>query len=126
MDEAADIIYDAVDTNANIIFGATIDDTQSSTEEITITVIATGFPDDEIAEPFEKLKGAHKTQTSMPIFFRRLASMGRNLYNKQSKALENKRDMPGSISGSPNKKGNTTAAMIARARGGRGSGPAKE
>ena len=38
---AADIIYEAVDPNANIIFGAVIDDRLQG--EIRITVIATGF-----------------------------------------------------------------------------------
>ncbi len=38
---AADIIYEAVDPNANIIFGAVIDDRLQG--EVRITVIATGF-----------------------------------------------------------------------------------
>jgi cell division protein FtsZ len=45
VDAAAEIIYEAVDTNANIKFGAMIDDSIKS-GEITITVIATGFPED--------------------------------------------------------------------------------
>jgi cell division protein FtsZ len=56
VDEAADIIYDAVDTDANIIFGAMIDDTKPA-GEITITVIATGFPDPGYGEPFEEGEG---------------------------------------------------------------------
>lgn len=39
---AAEVIYEAVDPNANIIFGALIDENVSG--EIAITVIATGFP----------------------------------------------------------------------------------
>lgn len=39
---AAEVIYEAVDENANIIFGALID--ESMTGEVAITVIATGFP----------------------------------------------------------------------------------
>jgi cell division protein FtsZ len=39
---AAEVIYEAVDTNANIIFGALVDESMSG--EIAITVIATGFP----------------------------------------------------------------------------------
>lgn len=39
---AAEVIYEAVDPNANIIFGALIDENMSG--EIAITVIATGFP----------------------------------------------------------------------------------
>lgn len=39
---AAEVIYESVDPNANIIFGALIDENMSG--EIAITVIATGFP----------------------------------------------------------------------------------
>jgi cell division protein FtsZ len=39
---AAEVIYEAVDPNANIIFGALVDENVSG--EISITVIATGFP----------------------------------------------------------------------------------
>eukprot|EP01038_Epipyxis_sp_PR26KG_P008743 gene8743-11815_t len=39
---AAEVIYEAVDPNANIIFGALVDDSMDG--EIAITVIATGFP----------------------------------------------------------------------------------
>jgi cell division protein FtsZ len=41
VNEAAEIIASAADTNANIIFGAVIDDTLS--DEVRVTVIATGF-----------------------------------------------------------------------------------
>ena len=40
---AAEVIYEAVDPNANIIFGALVDESITS-GEIAITVIATGFP----------------------------------------------------------------------------------
>ncbi len=43
VNEAADIIRQSVDPDANIIFGAGIDDSMS--DEIKITVIATGFED---------------------------------------------------------------------------------
>lgn len=36
------MIYEAVDPNANIIFGALVDESMNG--EIAITVIATGFP----------------------------------------------------------------------------------
>ena len=42
--EAADIVREAADPDANIIFGAVIDETLA--DEIRITVIATGFEDD--------------------------------------------------------------------------------
>ncbi|MCG9890056.1 MAG: cell division protein FtsZ [Thermosynechococcaceae cyanobacterium MS004] len=46
---AADTIYDVVDPNANIIFGAVIDEARQG--EIQITVIATGFTGDSHAIP---------------------------------------------------------------------------
>ncbi|MEL7011529.1 MAG: cell division protein FtsZ, partial [Cyanobacteria bacterium J06588_4] len=46
---AADSIYEVVDEDANIIFGAVIDDTMEG--EVRITVIATGF--DSETEEFE-------------------------------------------------------------------------
>jgi cell division protein FtsZ len=46
---AAEIIYEAVDPNANIIFGAVIDDRLQG--EVRITVIATGFAADAPATP---------------------------------------------------------------------------
>ena len=42
--EAADIVRESADPDANIIFGAVIDETL--TDEIRITVIATGFEED--------------------------------------------------------------------------------
>jgi len=53
VDEAAQIIAEAASPDANIIFGATID--ESATDQIKITVIATGF-DVEAAKALEKLK----------------------------------------------------------------------
>lgn len=44
VNSAAEIIYEAVDPNANIIFGAVIDDRMQG--EVRITVIATGFNSD--------------------------------------------------------------------------------
>nr|BAA82871.1 plastid division protein FtsZ [Cyanidium caldarium] len=42
INQAAEVIYEAVDPNANIIFGALVD--QQMESEISITVVATGFP----------------------------------------------------------------------------------
>ena len=41
VNEAAEVIYDMVDPNANLIFGAVVDPSMS--EEVSITIIATGF-----------------------------------------------------------------------------------
>ena len=45
---AAEVIYDSVDPNANIIFGALVDDTIDD-DSISITVLATGFKLDEVS-----------------------------------------------------------------------------
>merc|ERR1711918_292895 len=42
---AAEIIYEAVDPNANIIFGALIDESLSG--DVSVTIIATGFANGE-------------------------------------------------------------------------------
>lgn len=49
VNSAAEIIYEAVDPNANIIFGAVIDDRLQG--EVRITVIATGFSPEPTAAP---------------------------------------------------------------------------
>lgn len=48
VNEAAEIIYDLVDPNANLIFGAVIDPT---VEDFSITIIATGLGDDDNEGP---------------------------------------------------------------------------
>ncbi|MDP3045235.1 MAG: cell division protein FtsZ, partial [Bacillota bacterium] len=52
VNEAAEIIAQAVDPEANIIFGAVIDETLS--EEVRVTVIATGFESRVIREEVKK------------------------------------------------------------------------
>jgi len=44
VNEAAEVVTSAADANANVIFGAVIDD--SKADEVTVTVIATGFGGD--------------------------------------------------------------------------------
>jgi cell division protein FtsZ len=46
VNEAAEIVTSAADSNSNIIFGAVIDD--SLGEEVRVTVIATGFEHDRV------------------------------------------------------------------------------
>jgi cell division protein FtsZ len=41
VNEAAEVVTSAADQNANVIFGAVIDDTQA--DQVRVTVIATGF-----------------------------------------------------------------------------------
>jgi len=58
IDEAAKAITEAADSDANIIFGAIIDEAMSG--EIKITVIATGFDTDRIKENRPSLGGFHR------------------------------------------------------------------
>ncbi len=44
INEAMSLVYESVDANAQIIFGAVVD--ESVKEEMRVTIIATGFPDD--------------------------------------------------------------------------------
>jgi cell division protein FtsZ len=48
INSAAEVIFEAVDPNANIIFGALVDESMEG--EIAITVIATGFPISKLEE----------------------------------------------------------------------------
>ena len=56
---AAEVIYEAVDPNANIIFGALVDESMNG--EIAITVIATGFP---VMTTMEASKGIYFDKVS--------------------------------------------------------------
>ena len=56
---AAEVIYEAVDPNANIIFGALVDESMNG--EIAITVIATGFP---VMSTADALSGNRHTRES--------------------------------------------------------------
>jgi len=48
VNEAAEVIYDLVDPEANLIFGAVVDPSRSN-GELSITLIATGFGDAGLA-----------------------------------------------------------------------------
>jgi cell division protein FtsZ len=69
--EASDIIYEAADSEANIIFGAVLDERMKN--EVKITVIATGFDRKRAEQPLEK--GAHHTHQEsdleIPAFMRK-------------------------------------------------------
>jgi cell division protein FtsZ len=58
VNEAMAMIYDVVDTNAMIIFGAVLD--ESIHDEMRVTIIATGFPDD----PHHMLRDEDKAAAS--------------------------------------------------------------
>ena len=68
VNQAAEIIYEAVDPNANIIFGAVIDDRLQG--EIRITVIATGFSGDARSIPTmdEYQQPGHANDTDIGSF----------------------------------------------------------
>jgi len=65
IDEAAKAITEAADPDANIIFGAIIDEAMSG--EIKITVIATGFDIDRIPRPGLEKMTARPRQEPTPI-----------------------------------------------------------
>ncbi|MBD3328951.1 cell division protein FtsZ [Candidatus Dojkabacteria bacterium] len=60
VDLSAELISDAVDPNANIIFGATID--ESLSDEIVITIVATGF--DETKRPMSASNSSKSSQSN--------------------------------------------------------------
>ncbi len=61
---AAETIYEVVDPNANIIFGAVIDEKLQG--ELRITVIATGFTGEAQAAPSPPMRAVPKPQPSTP------------------------------------------------------------
>ncbi len=61
---AAEIIYEAVDPNANIIFGAVIDDRLQG--EVRITVIATGFTGEVQAPPAARVAPINRPTAPPP------------------------------------------------------------
>ena len=62
---AAEIIYEAVDPNANIIFGAVIDDRLQG--EVRITVIATGFAHDPVSAADARVAPLRRSVTAPPL-----------------------------------------------------------
>ena len=56
VNKAAQVIYDAVDDDANIIFGALVDEAVDD-DSITITVLATGFKmeGDKISSKYDRV-----------------------------------------------------------------------
>ncbi|MBO8128620.1 MAG: cell division protein FtsZ [Peptococcaceae bacterium] len=72
VNEAAEIIAQAVDPDANIIFGAVIDETLN--DEVCVTVIATGFEtkaEQEKDKPFEIKPFTNHDDLEIPAFLRR-------------------------------------------------------
>lgn len=68
INSAAEVIYENVDPDANIIFGALVDD-KIATGEVSITVLATGFVTDFFdseGNPSLNSKGASRTSVTSP------------------------------------------------------------
>jgi len=65
---AAEVIYEVVDPNANIIFGAVID--KHLEGELQITVIATGFVGEQVGTSLQEAKlprtGSEKSSAAKP------------------------------------------------------------
>ena len=70
VNEAAEVIYDLVDPNANLIFGAVIDDQKDNRDtEVSITLIATGFEKHASSRPESATSAgvASDSGASMPM-----------------------------------------------------------
>ncbi|MBI2464388.1 cell division protein FtsZ [Candidatus Peregrinibacteria bacterium] len=94
VDEAARIITEASDPDANIIFGAVIND--SYTGEIKITVVATGFDekthvDLSTMRGHQTLKRPQQTSPSQPM------TESKNISPEAFKSVENELDIPAFI-----------------------------
>jgi len=69
IDEAAKAITEAADPDANIIFGAIIDEAMGS--DVKITVIATGFDEGEKRFEPTTMKRSDDDELEIPAFIRR-------------------------------------------------------
>ncbi len=99
INEAANLIMEAADPDANIIFGAGIDETMK--DEVRITVIATGFE----KTPFPTKEPARKPRE---IEHERLfGSFGTNFARSEASANRSVFDTPAATPASPFSTGNT-------------------
>ena len=100
---AAEVIYDAVDANANIIFGALVDESLTG-GEIAITVIATGFPNGDAQSEkkkqadIEKKPDNDRTITIAQAKARNDAAERRERESKKQERVEDEDDVPDIIS----------------------------
>jgi cell division protein FtsZ len=81
VDEAAKVITDSVDSDANIIFGATIREDYEG--EIKITVVATGF-DENTNKKYEESKSQSSSSNGASIFGKRSVSDSRVMPAQQA------------------------------------------
>lgn len=87
VNQAADVINRAVDPEANVIFGVTLDPRMDS--EVRLTLVATGFtPTQKVAasqkdDEFRRLiKGLDESELDTPAFLRRPLTLRRNVSKK--------------------------------------------
>lgn len=87
VNQAADVINRAVDPEANVIFGVTLDPKMDS--EVRLTLVATGFtPTQKVAatqkdDEFRRLiKGLDESELDTPAFLRRPLTLRRNVSRK--------------------------------------------
>lgn len=87
VNQAADVINRAVDPEANVIFGVTLDPKMDS--EVRLTLVATGFtPTQKVAasqkdDEFRRLiKGLDESELDTPAFLRRPLTLRRNVSKK--------------------------------------------
>ncbi len=71
MNDAAEIIYDMVDPNANLIFGSVVDNTMPE-DTVSITIIATGFGQLEpelgaLADARDRMRAAAPAAPRAPV-----------------------------------------------------------
>jgi cell division protein FtsZ len=85
--QAADVISKAVDPEANIIFGVTLD--PSMDNEVKITLVATGFTSTKAIEATRRdeefrrlIKGLDETELETPAFARRPLGLRRQISGK--------------------------------------------
>lgn len=86
---AAEVIYEAVDLNANIIFGALVDDSMEN--ELSITVIATGFP--QPSDSPSSTVAQNPSAVDVTSFFQG-ATINPRSSSLASQATKPKRDIP--------------------------------
>ncbi len=65
INDAADLVANAVDPEANIIFGTVVD--ESLGDQVRITVIATGFSDSNVNRQDDLFAAAHAPKSSEPV-----------------------------------------------------------
>jgi cell division protein FtsZ len=90
---AAEVIYEAVDPNANIIFGALVDDSMEG--EIAITVIATGFP---IGKSSGEAKLAHLQQKAQSTSSDLIRTIEETVHTVQAKQQQQQSQRRASVS----------------------------